>query len=85
MTTDGEYHYTYDAEGNRTSRFEWNEIVAGRRQISKASAVKLSDYFGVNPALFIRQPFMRRQWFALALWSKNETEKTVVLSFWVID
>ncbi len=25
MTTDGEYHYTYDAEGNRTSRFEWND------------------------------------------------------------
>jgi HTH-type transcriptional regulator / antitoxin HigA len=30
------------------------DIVAGRRQISKASAVKLSDYFGVNPSLFIR-------------------------------
>ena len=31
-----------------------SDILAGRRQISKANAVKLADYFGVDAVLFIR-------------------------------
>lgn len=35
-------------------RSSLSDIVAGRREISKTNAVKLADYFGVNPALFLR-------------------------------
>lgn len=42
------------ARSTSICRSSLTDIVAGRRAISKTNAVKLADYFGVNPALFIR-------------------------------
>ena len=42
------------ARATSICRSSVSDMLAGRRQISKANAVKLADYFGVDAALFIR-------------------------------
>ena len=42
------------ARATSICRSSISDMLAGRRQISKANAVKLSDYFGVDAGLFIR-------------------------------